>query len=59
MYYYKRKLLIALLAVGAIGGFASGFACLGGSCHYRHRSALDEHVTQVCADAIKQAQSSR
>jgi hypothetical protein len=51
-----RKLIIGLLALGAIGGFASGFCSL--RCNYRqHRAEMDEHVTHVCADAIRQAQT--
>ncbi len=59
----RRKMLIGLLALGAIGGFACGIGSM--SCRWGHhghgsagyRSPMDEHITQVCADAIRQAQA--
>ena len=52
----KRKLLIAALAFGTVGGFASGFASL--RCHRQHRqSHFRKTVTSICADAIREAQS--
>jgi hypothetical protein len=43
----KRKIIIGLLAVGTIAGFASGFAHLGrGHAHDRAR-----HAAEVCVDA--------
>ena len=53
----KRKALIVLLSLGTIGGFAAGCASM---CKHRsshHRSWRTE-VTNICANAIKQAQSS-
>jgi hypothetical protein len=52
----KRKVLIALLALGSIGGFAAGFASL--RCrHHARRAAMEQKVTQICADALRQAQT--
>ena len=49
----KRKLLIALLAAGAVGGFTVGFAHLGAH-HRHHRDHRDHHrqaIVQMCVDA--------
>ncbi len=52
----KRKLLIVVLALGSIAGFASGIFSM--RCHARsHRSEMEERVTQICSDAIRQAQA--
>ena len=48
----RRKILIAVLALGTVGGYASGFAhmrCEGRS----RRAALEAHVAKVCIDAAK------
>ncbi len=54
-----RKLLMVVLGLGAVAGFASGFAQLyhGGWCHYgpggrfdRH-SEFERHVADTCTDA--------
>ena len=45
---------MAVLAVGAIGGFASGFHSLHGSCHARHER-FEDHVADVCVRAAKKA----
>jgi hypothetical protein len=54
-----RKFLMVLLGVGAVAGFATGFArlCHGGFGHYgpgshfgRHRD-FERHVADTCADA--------
>lgn len=50
----KRKLLIIALSLGTVGGFASGFMSL--RCHGRwKRHHLEETVTNICADAIREA----
>jgi uncharacterized membrane protein YsdA (DUF1294 family) len=52
----KRKALIVLLALGTLGGFASGVASM--SWRHKHRKAYFEHkVTKICADAVRQAQT--
>lgn len=53
----KRKLVIALLALGTIGGFASGLRSM--RCHAQwRRSAFEAHVAQVCVDAARNAKAS-
>ena len=57
----RRRFWIVLLTLGAIGGFAAGFARLH---HYRHdgcawghgwghdrHAAFEQHVAEVCAQA--------
>jgi hypothetical protein len=52
----RRRILIALLAFGTIGGFAAGCASLA---HHRHqgyggwgyRGGYDEHVSELCTEA--------
>ncbi len=52
-----RKFLMVLLAVGALAGFASGFARLGGWCHYGPGGRFDRqheferHVADTCAES--------
>ena len=54
-----RKLLMVLLGLGALGGFASGFAhlCHGGWGHYGpggrfdRQSEFERHVADTCTDA--------
>jgi hypothetical protein len=47
----KRRILVALLALGTIGGFASGVASV---VHHRHhREAWERHVAKICADAAR------
>ncbi len=48
----RRKALMFVLAVGAIGGFASGLF----GCHYRgqeRRQAFEDHVADVCTRAAE------
>ena len=48
----KRKILIALLALGTLGGFAGGVASL--ACHRRsHHAQFERHVAKLCADAAR------
>ena len=54
----RRKIWIALLALGAIGGFAAGFAHLGCHMHGRH-DAFERHVAQLCVDAARNAPAAR
>jgi hypothetical protein len=52
-----RKFLIVLLGLGAVAGFASGFAHLGGWCHYgpggrfERQSQFERHVADTCAES--------
>ncbi len=50
----KRRILMAILAAGAIGGFASEFH---GACHRHHdrRAAFERHVADVCVQAARKS----
>lgn len=48
----RRKALIVLLALGTVGGYASGFASMKW-CHNQRRAAFEQHVAQVCVDAAR------
>ncbi len=53
----RRKALILILAMGAVGGFASGFM----GCHHRgmdKRQAFEDHVADVCMRAAERAHDS-
>lgn len=54
----KRKALIALLALGALGGFAAGFGHLrcGGHHGWARRAQFERHVADLCTDAALRAQ---
>ncbi len=54
----KRKIVIVLLAMGTVLGFAAGFAHLGR--HVRgHHDAFERHVAQICVEAARNAPASR
>jgi hypothetical protein len=46
----RRRILIAVLALGTVGGFASGFCSLGYHRHQRE-AAWERHVADVCVEA--------
>ena len=46
----RRRLLIALLAFGTVGGFAAGF------CGLHRREAFERHVARVCVEAARSVQ---
>ncbi|WP_437679901.1 hypothetical protein [Sorangium sp. So ce131] len=51
----RRKTTIALLALGTVLGYASGFASLG--CHAEaRRQAFQRHVASLCVDAARGAE---
>lgn len=50
----RRPFLMALLALGTVAGFGSGFASLHG--HSCHRQSFEQHVADVCTDAARRAQ---
>ena len=50
----RRKLLIAVLALGTVGGYAAGFASMR-SCHNHRRDAFEQRVAKVCVDAARQS----
>ena len=47
-----RRVLIALFALGTLGGYGSAIAT--SSCHARERrAAWERHVAHLCADAAR------
>jgi hypothetical protein len=50
----RRKITIALLTLGTLGGFASGFASLHCRAHSR-RAAFERHIAAVCVQAAREA----
>jgi hypothetical protein len=48
----RRRILMVLFALGAIGGYASGF-CHMGACARDRRAAWEAHVARVCVDAAR------
>lgn len=54
----KRKALIALLGIGTIFGFSTGFASMSHHWHHRaeqRRAAWEAHVADVCVEAAQRA----
>lgn len=49
----RRKILMVLLALGAIGGFGAGIAGL--RCHRERRAAFERHVAKICVEAARTA----
>ncbi|HEV8325561.1 MAG TPA: hypothetical protein VG389_28390 [Myxococcota bacterium] len=51
----RRYVLIALLTLGTLGGYAAGVRSLmyGGSCGGGGRDAFERHVAAVCVDAAR------
>ena len=54
----RRRILMVLLGVGAVAGFASGFArlCYGGYGHFGHgrfdrQSEFERRVADTCAES--------
>ncbi|EYF01683.1 hypothetical protein [Chondromyces apiculatus] len=54
----RRKLMIVLLSVGTVGGFASGFSSMRCRAHAR-RAEFERHVASVCVDAARRADTER
>lgn len=52
----KRGLLIGLLSLGTIGGFASGIHSMRHHCQAR-REQFENHVADVCVRAAKAAEA--
>ena len=59
----RRRILIAVLALGTVLGFGAGFASLhhrGCAHHGRYGSAaFEERVSELCADAALRVQRER
>jgi hypothetical protein len=47
----RRNIRIALLSLGVLAGYGSGFAHL--ACFRARHAAFEAHVAKVCADAAK------
>jgi hypothetical protein len=48
----RRRILIALFALGTLGGYGAGIA--GTSCRaHARRVAFERHVAHLCADAAR------
>lgn len=52
MHPMKRKVLIVLLSLGTVFGFAGGALSVAKHSHHR-RAAFERHVAQLCADAAR------
>jgi hypothetical protein len=50
----RRKITIALLALGTIAGFTSGIASLRCRAQWR-RAAFERHVAALCVQAAREA----
>ncbi|MEZ4296795.1 MAG: hypothetical protein R3B70_17645 [Polyangiaceae bacterium] len=50
----RRKALIALLALGTVGGYAAGFASMR-HCRTQRRDAFEQHVAKVCVNAARES----
>ncbi len=50
----KRRILIALLALGTVGGYGSAFACARHHARERH-DAFERHVADLCVGAAERA----
>jgi hypothetical protein len=48
----RRRILIVVLALGALGGYASGFASLA-KCRHARRAAFERRVAEVCVEAAR------
>lgn len=52
----RRKLLIGLLTVGTVGGYAAGFASLGWharGCAAQRRQRFEDRVAETCVRAAR------
>lgn len=47
----RRPILVVLLTLGTIGGYAAGFAHL--RCASSRQQAFEQHVAKVCVDAAR------
>lgn len=51
--YRRHKVLLVLLALGTLGGYASAFSHR--SCGMSRRAAFERHVASVCLEAARDA----
>ena len=54
----RRRIAIVLLAIGTVGGYASGFASLS-HCRAHRRAAWEHHMAQVCVEAARSGRAPR
>lgn len=52
----RRRILIVLLALGTVGGYASGFASLRHRSHCR-RAWMEERASQTCPPCSARAEA--
>ena len=50
----RRKIVMGLLALGAVAGFGAGFARMG-YWHGRHHDHFERRVADVCVEAALRA----
>jgi hypothetical protein len=50
----RKRILMVLLAIGAAGGYATGFAHMH-KCRRDRHSAFERHVAEVCIEAANHA----
>jgi hypothetical protein len=48
----RRRILMLLLAMGTIGGYAAGVAHMS-ACHRGREAAFERHVADICVNAAK------
>lgn len=58
-YRRRRPFLMALLAVGTVAGYASGFASMHchSSCH--RQQSFEQHVADVCVAAAQRSNAGK
>lgn len=54
----RRRILMVLLAIGTVGGYAAGFA-RAHACHRAQTAAFERHVAEVCVDAANHGSTPR
>lgn len=56
----RRKIVIVLLSLGTILGYAHGFRSLRhGGCHRERRQSFEQHVAALCVDAAKRGDATQ
>ncbi len=48
----RRKLAIALLALGTVAGYGSAF-CHWSHCRHERQRSFEQHVARTCVDAAR------
>lgn len=56
----RRKIVIVLLSLGTILGYAHGFRSLRhGGCHRERRQSFEQHVASLCVDAARRGDATQ